>query len=362
MTDAGNRAVYLDFIRFIAIILVIFNHTNDWGFTRFAIAEGGLNYTLWLFASIACKVNVPLFFMVSGAVLLGKDEPYRRVLTKRVLRFAFVLAAFTFLQFYIQSLRMGRPMNLRFTLLQFLEGRGTVTQLKWVTTFWFLYAYLAMLLFLPFLRILAANVRRQHIILLAVLCIVLEGIFPLLLCLLNHGQFVKPDILKYTSFLSWWILYPLLGYYFAHCVDPARWTQRRMWSFGAVAVAAIAVTMFITRYHLAVEPSVEEAMVQVFHNCLVILPTCFLFLLCRKTMAGMRSDAFPGRLFIYLGGLSFCVMLLEENARAIMRECIFPHLELTGALRCLVYVVGAYLMAAAAGAILKLIPGVKKLV
>ena len=156
MTDAGNRAVYLDFIRFIAIILVIFNHTNDWGFTRFAIAEGGLNYTLWLFASVACKVNVPLFFMVSGAVLLGKDEPYRRVLTKRVLRFAFVLAAFTFLQFYIQSLRMGRPMNLRFTLLQFLEGRGTVTQLKWVTTFWFLYAYLAMLLFLPFLRILSA--------------------------------------------------------------------------------------------------------------------------------------------------------------------------------------------------------------
>ncbi|MDD6813012.1 MAG: hypothetical protein PUD60_01265 [Akkermansia muciniphila] len=76
----------------------------------------------------------------------------------------------------------------------------------------------------------------------------------------------------------------------------------------------------------------------------------------------MRSDAFPGRLLIYLGGLSFCVMLLEENARAIMRECIFPHLELTGALRCLVYVVGAYLMAAAAGAILKLIPGVKKLV
>lgn len=120
--------------------------------------------------------------------------------------------------------------------------------------------------------------------------------------------------------------------------------------------------MLITRYHLAVEPSVEGARVQVFHKCLVILPTCFLFLLCRKTMAGMRSDAFPGRLFIYLGGLSFCVMLLEENARAIMRECILPGLELTGVLRCLVYVVGAYLMAAAAGAILKLIPGLKKLV
>lgn len=351
----------MDFIRFIAIPLVIFNHTNDWGFTRFAIAEGGINYILWLFASIACKVNVPLFFMVSGAVLLGKDEPYRRVLSKRVLRFALVLAAFTFLQFYIRSLQTGIPMNLRFSLLQFLEGHGTVAQLEWVTTFWFLYAYLAMLLFLPFLRILAANLRREHFRLLAALCVVLGGLFPILLCLLNHGQFVKPDILKYTSLLSWWILYPLLGYYLACRVDPARWTERRMWLLGSVAVAAIAVTMLITRYHLAVEPSLEESKVQVFHNCLIILPTCFLFLFFRKKVANVRADSFSGRLFIYLGGLSFCVMLLEENARTVMRECIFPHLELTGVLRCLVYVVGAYLLAAAAGAILKLIPGVKRL-
>ncbi|MGN0875253.1 MAG: acyltransferase [Akkermansia sp.] len=361
MATSGNRTVYLDFIRFIAIPLVIFNHTNDWGFTRFAIAEGGINYILWLFASIACKVNVPLFFMVSGAVLLGKDEPYRRVLRKRVLRFALVLAAFTFLQFYIRSIQTGMPMNLRCTLLQFLEGRGTVTQLEWVGTFWFLYAYLAILLFLPFLRILAAHMRREHFRLLATLCIVLGGLFPILLCLLNHGQFVKPDILKYTSFLSWWILYPLLGYYLARQVDIARLTKRGMWLLGSAALFAIVLTMCITWFHLMKEPSLEEMKVQVFHKCLVILPACFLFLFFRKKMANVRADSFSGRLFIYLGGLSFCVMLLEENARTVMRECIFPHLELTGALRCLVYVVGAYLLAAAAGAILKLIPGVKRL-
>ena len=360
MANSGNRAVYLDFIRFIAIPLVIFNHTESWGYTRFVIADGGFDYVLWLFSSVACKVSVPLFFMVSGAVLLGKDEPYRRVLVKRVLRFALILAAFTFLQFYIRSLQTGLPMKPRLALLQWLGGLGTITRLEWVGTFWFLYAYLAMLLFLPFLRILASNMRRQHIILLAILCLVLEGIFPILLCLLNHGRYVKPDILGYSSFLSWWILYPLLGYYLAHHINLSLWNRRRMYLLGTAALASIALTMLITWFHLMKEPSLEEPKVQVFHKCLVILPTCFIFLLCRKTMANMRADSFSGRLFIYLGGLSFCVMLLEQNARTIIRECVFPHLELTGAWLCLVYVLGAYILAATTGSILKVIPGVKK--
>lgn len=361
MTKTRNRAVYLDFIRFIAMPLVIFNHTNDWGYTRFVITEGGLDYVLWLFASVVCKVSVPLYFMVSRAVLLGKDETYRQVLAKRVARIALILAVFTFLQFYIQSIRMGLPMKPRLALLQWLEGFSSITRLEWVWTFWFLYAYLAMLLFLPFLRILAANMRRQHIILLVTLCIVLEGLFPILLCLLNHGRYVKPDILGYSSFLSWWILYPLLGYYLAHHINLLYWERSRICRLGAAALSAIALTMLITWFHLMKEPSLETAKVEVFHNCLVILPSCFIFLLCRRTMDNMRSNTFPGRIFIYLGGLSFCVMLIEQNARTVICECIFPHLELTGALRCLLYVVGAYLLAAVTGAVLKLIPGVKKL-
>ena len=43
----------------------------------------------WL--SLAVRFGVPLFFMLSGALLLGREESWRKLLTHRVRRFALIL-------------------------------------------------------------------------------------------------------------------------------------------------------------------------------------------------------------------------------------------------------------------------------
>ena len=72
---AKKRLLSLDFMRIFAILLVIFNHTDNRGFYRFLTDDPG-TFLYWfnLFFSILCKAAVPLFFMISGALLLNKEE------------------------------------------------------------------------------------------------------------------------------------------------------------------------------------------------------------------------------------------------------------------------------------------------
>lgn len=65
------RAVHLDILRLIAIFLVLFNHTWTRGFSLWTISHNsGVLYWLYMFLSITDKIGVPLFLMISGALLL----------------------------------------------------------------------------------------------------------------------------------------------------------------------------------------------------------------------------------------------------------------------------------------------------
>ncbi len=81
-----KKLVHLEAFRILAIYLVMFNHTDKNGFFFFTVAQASPFYGLYLFISIACKFAVPLFYMVSGALLLKKEESIGVVYKKRFLR------------------------------------------------------------------------------------------------------------------------------------------------------------------------------------------------------------------------------------------------------------------------------------
>ena len=59
--------VYLDVVKLLAIVLVVFNHSGSNGYKMYLdVAQGPVQHLL-LFASAFVKIAVPLFFMASGA-------------------------------------------------------------------------------------------------------------------------------------------------------------------------------------------------------------------------------------------------------------------------------------------------------
>ena len=85
------RFLHVDILRILAIFLVVFNHTAERGYTLFANSTDSFLYFPYMMFSVFCKIAVPIFFMISGALLLPKDESLKQLFTKRIFRMAIVL-------------------------------------------------------------------------------------------------------------------------------------------------------------------------------------------------------------------------------------------------------------------------------
>ena len=113
---AKTRSLYLDLLRIIACLMVIFNHTNERGFYRFPADDlGSASFFLDMTMSVICKAGVPLFFMISGALLIDKEESWKSTF-RRMIRIGIDLFVFSLLYFWIDSLLLGTPFSLPDTL------------------------------------------------------------------------------------------------------------------------------------------------------------------------------------------------------------------------------------------------------
>ena len=94
LQNNNRNLLHIELLRIIAAYFVIFNHTSKKGFFLFSVYErGSLPYWVYMFFSVFCKISVPLFFMIAGALLLKKDMDLKEIWSKKIAR---ILAALLF--------------------------------------------------------------------------------------------------------------------------------------------------------------------------------------------------------------------------------------------------------------------------
>ena len=94
-----KRVVYLDALKTLAILFVLYNHTKIYGYDLYTVTDSRLDYWLSIACDVLCKTGVPLFLMASGALLLEKEESLPELFRKRILRYGITFAVFVFFQY-----------------------------------------------------------------------------------------------------------------------------------------------------------------------------------------------------------------------------------------------------------------------
>ena len=89
----GKRFVWADLLRIFAIYLIIIIHLQLPLYSDTRYPEG-------LIITPLIYVCVPLFFMLSGALLLGKSESYKYFFKKRLTKVIFPWISSTFTSLY----------------------------------------------------------------------------------------------------------------------------------------------------------------------------------------------------------------------------------------------------------------------
>ena len=223
----GKRKIHLDFLRILAAFLVMLHHSE---LSELYHTGGHGPIGSFVLSCVTCYIviNVPLFFLISGALLLGREESDRVIYGRRFPRFlllTFLVNLFTYVYRCYPSFIAG----------DFFRGffAGIMDE-----THWYLYAYLGLLVCLPFLRRAARGMTHTEAIVLVCMRFLFCSLLPGLNCITNYKGYPAVPVSGSFSvpFAALDILfYPVMGYYLE---EKLPW-EKADWRWAAASVAVI---------------------------------------------------------------------------------------------------------------------------
>ena len=340
-----RKKVYLEILRILAILLVIFNHTDGY----YQYYSNTTNLFTWLFSvlgSVVCRINVPLFLMITGALLLDRKEPIKEIYQKRIFRIASVLFIFSVF-YYVIAVARGR--NTGASVMDFLRRflQGSVQE-----SFWYLYLYLGVLIVLPFLRKLAESLENREFLYLLLLQL-FAGIGIQILEKVTGIQI--NDNLYLINIYSFYVL---SGYFLGNRIQIETIGKRQCLAIagGLMLEIAVATGIIVWDYH---QTGIYD---QACIGLLSPILTLGIFFCIRWLCSRYRLPRWLESLVLFIGSCVLGIYLLEQFTRI---QLLPLYLYLTeksiGIVACSCYVIGSFLFALAYTILLKRIPGIKRL-
>lgn len=227
-TETGSgRVVFLELLRILAAFFVIVNHTSCQD-----VAPGFLWATsvAWFFAS---KISVPVFVMISGYLMLQKQHSYQKT-ARSFLRIALCLLVFSIIYYTVDCITgdAQRP-----GLREFLYLMRTA---KLTNAFWYLYMYLGLLLMLPFVQKMAANMEKTDYHVFFGISGLIVSTWPMVIHYIP--EFIYTDHFSLPLF-GGYICLLLLGDYMRRYVKPS---PRGRWIAAVLFVVMCALNTLLT--------------------------------------------------------------------------------------------------------------------
>ena len=346
-----ERRLYVDFIKILAILMVVFNHTNTQGFLLFTQHRESALYPFYLFNASLIKIAVPLFFMCSGALLLGKKESYKIVFRKRFLRFLVILILCSIMTYLYNRIRAGKTPTAAHFLEKFWKG-------DIAAPYWYLYRFLMYILMLPLLRKIANGITKADCKWIIILYCIIRSV-PMIEFLIWKGKvayyeqiflIIEPD----------YVFFPLIGYYIDKTDIPEK-NGKNILILVLLSLAAIGINCAMTHYRCTLLNAWKSPNCEVFLSRLTFVPTIAVFYACKVWFSRHKPGPRTEKAIVTLSGLTFGIYLLERVGRTETKgvcELLRPYIHSLPA--SWAWVLCACVVCGLATFILKKIPGVKK--
>lgn len=201
------RKHYIEYLRVIAMLAVVAIHVCIAALGNFN------NYSQFdavLYASVRNIFHfaVPIFFMISGALILSPDRelPLKKLLRRYLLKYGFVIVVFGWFFAAIERYFVSKKMSIDLFTGSFLD---MLTGKSW-DHMWYMYALFGTMLVVPILRWVAKHCQKSY------MCYFLV-VFSLFLTVLPVVEYYLQFKLGVTlPFNSIYCFYMLLGYWIDH--------------------------------------------------------------------------------------------------------------------------------------------------
>lgn len=306
-----------DLMRIIACFLVIFNHLD--GYTLYQKTEVGWKTWVCMVPTMITRINVPLFFMISGALLLNdRSESYREIIRKRVSRILILIVISATVIYGLYCYKTQSAPGIGSYLRNLIGGPYDIGGVA----YWYLYSYVGFLLLLPILRRVTKGMTREDFGMLLIAHFVITTVVPVVnLIPVSHGiERIKLST-DFTGALNIAvnkpIFYPLIGYYVDREINIYKISLRHVVSLILASAVGIFISCVCTFYEgTHGDMSFTQHYVQIFDY----LSAITVFLVCKYFFAQVEHKAwFPkvSRILVSIGGLTLGMYLLDPVWRKL---------------------------------------------
>ena len=348
-----QRKTYIDALRIVAIFGVLYNHTNRRGYYLYAFSDARICQDFYIGIATLAATAVPIFFMISGEVLLPKKESLKELFQKRILKMVLVLLVFSGIQYVLLLLEECVTFS-RKAVVQAVLQDGVIP------SYWFLYAYIAYLLLLPILRKVAEVMSKQDYFYLFALLLLVEGFLPMVLNLAGIGG---TNYFFSIPFLNPIIIYPLLGYYLEQYMKESYYNKKTNIIVGLCM--AVVVLFFIAMTQWRGLPYEEFTTYDKgLYTCsfTMLLDVGIYYFVKYFDLRKQHSMKYDQMLHS-MGECAFGIYLIEQPIRersSFIYDGLSPVIGRFPA--CIIWVICIFIVAYSIVAILRRIPVVRKLI
>ena len=288
---------------------MMFNHTGVDGYALFIERTESPFYYLYMSFAILSKVAVPVFFMISGALLLNKHESIRQVIKKRFLRIVLVLFIVSFAYYILFNYNSG------FSLVDFVK---TVYQSSVNTSLWYLYSYCGVLLMLPLLQKLAKAMSNSEFVYLICGYFIFSGIIPAFEFLFSKGTITLNPHFSVALFTTSNIVYVMTGYFLENRLSKHCLSKKNLFLLGAASFLAVLLTCVLTQLKIEQVGLSSLADVESLFNLFIIIPAISLFLITKGIFYNINDSKRIGKVITTLGSSVFGAYLVEKLVRILV--------------------------------------------
>lgn len=224
-----KRYEYMDWLRVLAIFTVVGVHVVSKIINTGHTGEWEWQYANWIDSAI--RWCVPVFFMLSGALLLNdrRDEPIGSFLKRRLTKAGIPLIFWSFVYIAYKIFEQGESYTFSEMIILILTDDVYYH-------LWFMYVIIGLYVMAPFLNILVQHITRKVFLYFLGLWFFFAGILPFIERLYRFDLAMDPGLFQP------YIGYFLLGAYLLRYPLP----KRAMWPLFWLALISYLVTVYGT--------------------------------------------------------------------------------------------------------------------
>ena len=306
---------WLNYLRVMAILAVLAIHVSAPVYYDY----GNIPDFDWWIANVINAVSrfcVPMFVMISGALLLGRETNTIDFYKKRGLRLlpAIIVWSALFAIFTI----LTHPEVLDYGLFSYLVG--IVLEGKAYYHLWYLSMFACLMLFAPFLNLFVIGKRpdgQDIFILFLIFCL-----FFLMQQASMTAEYV-PDIsrdFQWFREFPMYIAYFVMGYYLKEYKDRIRLSRTSL----LLCLAALMILGIFENYYLALQYNIIKDNLALANESLsVFLITSCIFLIFAKSQHVLKEN----KLIAMIASCSFGIYLIHPIFLHFMRKAMYPFIN-----------------------------------